>query len=78
MCRLAYAQAEANGDSGEQSPKARTFCARIPGQMEGWGLEMLLGQAPHHGHATILTYGDLSDLLSVPAPWGPLGWGPQK
>ena len=50
-CHLAYAQVEANWDSGEQSPKARTFCARIPGQMEGWGLETLPGKAPYRGHA---------------------------
>ena len=60
------------------SPKARTFCARTPGHMEGWGLEVLPGKAPHHGCATILTCGHLSDLLSVPALQGPLGWGSPK
>ena len=30
-----------NGASGEQNPKARAFRARIPGQMAGWGEEML-------------------------------------
>ena len=77
-CHLAYAQVEANWDSGEQSPKARTFCARILGQMEGWGLEMLPGKAPHHGRATVLTCRHLSDLLSVPAPWSPWVGDQQK